>query len=123
MQKTSIRFFENKPVRGIWDDENSKWLFSATDIVEVLNITSNSKNYWNKLKKRNIEIFGSVIKKKLKANDQKFYFSDVIDEVQIKLLFNLLQKKKSSEVLKWLVNLETSIDEKSKTKSIWTFWK
>ena len=31
MQKTSIRFFEDIPVRAVWDDESSKWWFCASD--------------------------------------------------------------------------------------------
>ena len=27
MQKTSIRFFEDIPVRAVWDEESAKWWF------------------------------------------------------------------------------------------------
>lgn len=30
--KTSIRFFEDVPVRAVWDDESAKWWFCAMDI-------------------------------------------------------------------------------------------
>lgn len=36
-KKESIRLFEDKKVRTIWDDEQEKWYFSISDIVEVLN--------------------------------------------------------------------------------------
>jgi cell filamentation protein len=32
----SIRFFDDKEVRAIWDEENNKWWFSVLDIVAVL---------------------------------------------------------------------------------------
>lgn len=35
--KISIRFFYDREVRAIWDDEYSKWWFSVLDIVGVLN--------------------------------------------------------------------------------------
>lgn len=35
-KKESIRLFEDKKVRTIWDDEQEKWYFSISDIVEVL---------------------------------------------------------------------------------------
>ena len=35
MKKVSIRFFDNKEVRAVWDDEDSKWWFSVVDIVGV----------------------------------------------------------------------------------------
>ena len=31
--KISIRFYGNRPVRAIWDEENSKWWFSVLDII------------------------------------------------------------------------------------------
>ena len=37
MSKKSIRFFNDREVRAVWDEENSKWWFSATDIVRAIN--------------------------------------------------------------------------------------
>jgi cell filamentation protein len=31
--KYSIRFYKDKEVRAIWDEDNSKWWFSVVDIV------------------------------------------------------------------------------------------
>ena len=33
----SIRFYKDYKVRAVWDEENSKWWFSATDIVRAIN--------------------------------------------------------------------------------------
>lgn len=35
--KKSIRFYKDYKVRAVWDEENSKWWFSATDIVRAIN--------------------------------------------------------------------------------------
>jgi cell filamentation protein len=35
-QKISIRFFNDREVRAVWDVENAKWWFSVLDIVAVL---------------------------------------------------------------------------------------
>jgi cell filamentation protein len=32
----SIRFFDDREVRAVWDEENNKWWFSVLDIVAVL---------------------------------------------------------------------------------------
>ena len=37
MPKVSIRFFNDREVRAVWDEDNSKWFFAAIDIVAVLN--------------------------------------------------------------------------------------
>ena len=34
--KISIRFFDDREVRALWEDENAKWWFSVLDIVAVL---------------------------------------------------------------------------------------
>ncbi len=31
--KISIRFFNDREVRAVWDEENAKWWFSVLDIV------------------------------------------------------------------------------------------
>lgn len=33
--KISIRFFNDKEVRAIWDEENSKWWFSVPDSLDA----------------------------------------------------------------------------------------
>ena len=43
MSKVSIRFFNDREVRAIWDDENSKWWFSATDNIQVVSLTHDFK--------------------------------------------------------------------------------
>lgn len=51
--KISIRFFDDREVRAIWDDENSKWWFSVLDIVGVLRDETDyakNRNYWKYLK-------------------------------------------------------------------------
>jgi cell filamentation protein len=58
--KISIRFFNDREVRAIWDDEHSKWWLIVLDIVAVLNEEpdyTKVRNYWiylkAKLKKEN----------------------------------------------------------------------
>jgi prophage antirepressor-like protein len=38
MNKISIRFFNDKEVRAVWDEECGKWWFSVVDIVASLGI-------------------------------------------------------------------------------------
>ena len=53
MNKKSIRFYNDHVVRAVWDEENSKWWFSATDIVRAINDEEDytkGRNYWKYLK-------------------------------------------------------------------------
>ena len=65
--KKSIRFFNNREVRAAWDEEQSKWWFSATDVVRAINDEDDytkSRNYWKylkgKLMKAGIEVVSAL---------------------------------------------------------------
>lgn len=84
--KISIRFFEDREVRALWDEEKAKWWFSVLDIVAVLNDQDDynkNRNYWKylkaKLKKENSELVSATTQLKLLAADGKKYKSDVLD--------------------------------------------
>ncbi len=84
--KISIRFFDDREVRAIWDEENSKWWFSILDIVAVLTDQSDytkTRNYWKylkaKLKKENSEVVSITTQLKLLAPDGKRRLSDMLD--------------------------------------------
>ncbi len=117
MQKTSIRFFEDTPIRAVWDEVNSKWWFSPVDIITSLKISKNPKMYWASLKRRKSELFTNCKQLKLKASDGKFYQNDVIDEKELNILLSIISTNKSEVFLKWMKNMETSLDEKSKNKA------
>ena len=77
--KISIRFFNDREVRALWDDEQSKWWFSVLDIVGVLNDESDYtkiRNYWKylkaKLKKENSQLVSATTQLKLTASREMF---------------------------------------------------
>ena len=115
--KTSIRFFEKIPVRAVWDEESSEWWFCAMDICEALTKSTNPRKYWNTIKKRKTQLSSICRQLKLKAKDGKFYNTDVINESGLNTLIAFVPGKKSEVFQKWMKNLETSLDEKSKQKA------
>ena len=47
--KKSIRFFNDREVRAVWDDEHNKWWFSVLDIIAAINEQDDyqkTRNYW-----------------------------------------------------------------------------
>ncbi|MDR1761818.1 MAG: cell filamentation protein Fic, partial [Bacteroidales bacterium] len=65
--KISIRFFNDREVRSIWDEENNKWWFNVIDIVSILNEQNDytkTRSYWKylktKLKKENSELISAT---------------------------------------------------------------
>ncbi len=117
MIKTSIRFFDDIPVRAVWNEKDSKWYFCAVDIAEALTNTKNPRVYWAQFKRRNPELITICKQLKLTAKDGKKYLSDVIDEDGLNLLIGILPSKKSDVFLKWLKTKGTSINEQSKNKA------
>ena len=115
--KTSIRFFENVPVRAVWDEETARWWFCATDIAEALTKSKNPRVYWATVKRRNQQLIAICKQLKLKAKDGKFYSTDVVDESGLNTVIALIPSKKADVFQKWMKNMETSTDEKSKQKA------
>ena len=55
MNKISIRFFDDREVRAVWDDEHAQWWFNVIDIVAILNEQNDytkANNYWRWLKRK-----------------------------------------------------------------------
>ena len=117
MIKTSIRFFEDIPVRAVWDEETSKWWFCAADVAEALTKSQNPRSYWNAVKRRNPQLSTICRQLKLTAKDGKKYLTDVVDEEGINSAIAIIPSKKTLVFDKWLKGMGTSIDEKSKQKA------
>jgi len=122
--KISIRFFDDREVRAIWDEENAKWWFSVLDIVAVLtdqNDYVKTRNYWkylkDKLKKENSEVVSATTQLKLLAPDGKKRLTDVLDYNGIIDLGKQFPSKKANRFIEWFTFSDESIDGKSKTKA------
>ncbi|MFZ4456250.1 MAG: protein adenylyltransferase Fic [Bacteroidales bacterium] len=123
-QKISIRFFDDREVRALWDDENAKWWFSVLDIVAVLtdqNDYAKNRNYWKylkaRLKKEGSQLVSATTQLKLLAGDGKRYLSDMLDYNGIIALGKEFPGKKANRFIEWFTYSDESIDGKSKTKA------
>lgn len=126
--KISIRFFDDREVRAIWDEENAKWEFSVLDIVGVLNEENDytkTRNYWKylktKLKKENNELVSLTNQLKLIAPDGKKRLTDTMDSNGIIALAKHFPNNKAMKFLDWFLYSEESIDGKSKKKAYTLF--
>jgi len=124
MSKISIRFFDDKEVRAVWDDEKAKWWFSVLDIISVLrgedDYTKN-RNYWkylkSKLKKENNELVSATNQLKLTAADGKKYRTDTFDYEGIIELAKNFPSKQANRFIEWFSYSDETIDGKSKSKA------
>lgn len=124
MNKISIRFFNDKEVRAVWDDEKSKWWFSVLDIIGVLRGSDDyekNRNYWkflkSKLKKENSQLVSVANQLKLTAADGKKYLTDTFDYDGIIELAKNFPSKQANRFIEWLTYSDETIDGKSKSKA------
>lgn len=122
--KISIRFFDNKEVRALWDEEKHKWWFSVLDIVAVLtdqNDYTKARNYWKylkaKLKKENSQLVSATTQLKLLAPDEKKRLADVMDYEGIIALWKQFPGKKANRFIEWFTYSDETTDGKSKFKT------
>jgi cell filamentation protein len=122
--KTSIRFFNDREVRALWDEQNAKWWFSVLDIVAVLTNQDDytkTRNYWKylkaKLKKEGSQVVSATTQLKLLAPDGKKRFADMLDYNGIIALGKTFPGTKANKFIEWFTYSDESIDGKSKTKA------
>ena len=124
MSKKSIRFFNNREVRAVWDEEHEKWWFSATDIVRAINNEKDyerSRNYWKYLKgkmlKDGIELVSITNHFKFEAPDGKQRAADALDAECVQTLAKNYPNNRANAFLDWFVYSDNSIDGQSKKKA------
>lgn len=119
--KYSIRFYKDKEVRAIWDEENSKWWFSVIDIVWILSESKNPQAYRRKLKQRLKSEWNESVTNchglKMIAPDGKYRLTDVLDSDWIILLAKNFPNNNGSDFLDWFLYSENSIDWQSRKKA------
>ena len=126
--KISIRFFNDREVRAVWDDANAKWWFSVLDIVGVLNNESDYskvRNYWKylkaKLKKENNQLVSAATQFKFLAPDGKKRMADMLDSDGVTALAKNFPNNRAMKFLDWFLYSDTSIDGQSKKKAYTLF--
>ena len=124
MSRISIRFFNDREVRAIWDEEHAKWWFSVLDIVAVLTDQSDyekTRNYWKylkaKLKRENSQVVSATTQLKIAAPDGKKRLTDVLDHDGIIALGKEFPSKQANRFIQWFTHGADSIDGKSRTKA------
>lgn len=115
-KENSIKLFEDKRVRVLWDGEQEKWYFSIIDVIEVLTGTDRPRRYWNDLKSKLISEGSQLSEKigqlKMKAVDGKMRMTDVADTEQLLRLIQSIPSKKAEPFKLWLAQVGSErIDE------------
>ena len=122
--KKSIRFFNDREVRAIWDEEHNKWWFSATDIVRAINDEEDyvrAGNYWRWLKKKltkeGVQPVSATHEFRFLAPDGKMRKADVLDAEGVQVLARHYPNNRATAFLDWFTYSDNSIDGQSRKKA------
>jgi len=132
-QGKQIAIFEGQKIRRIWNNENEKWYFSVVDIIDALNVSGNSRNYWkvlkNRLKQEGSEVVTKCNQLKMIATDGKFYLTDTADTETMFRIIQSIPSPKAEPFKLWLAGVgyerieETEDPEKAIQRALATYLK
>jgi DNA-damage-inducible protein D len=105
----SLKIFEEKKVRSLWNEEEEKWYFSVIDVIEILIGSDRPRKYWSdlksKLKKEGSELSEKIGQLKMEANDGKSRDTDVADTEQLLRLIQSIPSPKAEPFKTWLAKV------------------
>ena len=107
--KESIRLFEERKVRAIWDDEQAEWYFSIADVISILTDSPNPRKYWSvlktRLKREGSELTTNCSQLKMQAADGKKYLTDVANTEQLFRLIQSVPSPKAEPFKLWIAQV------------------
>ena len=108
-KKETLKLFEERKVRTVWDDEKEKWYFSIVDVVSVLTDSVDATAYWRKLKQRLKEEGKETVTNchglKMKATDGKMRLTDVADTEQLLRIIQSIPSPKAEPFKQWMAHV------------------
>lgn len=123
--KQSIRFYNDREVRAVWNEEQNKWYFSIVDIVAAITNSPRPRVYWGTVKNRQketyAELYSKCIQLKLMSADGKRYATDCFAQEDISEVVKTLSSKNTTAFLDWFAYSDNSIDGQSRKKAYTLF--
>ena len=100
-KKETLKLFEERKVRTVWDDEKEKWYFSIVGV--------DATAYWRKLKQRLKEEGNETVTNchglKMKATDGKMRLTDVADTEQLLRIIQSIPSPKAEPFKQWMAHV------------------
>ena len=108
-EKHSIKLFESQKIRAKWDDEIEDYYFSVIDVIAVLTDSNKPRDYWYRLKKRELEngidLSTNCRQLKMPAKDGKMRETDVANTKQLFRIIQSIPSKKAEPFKQWLAQV------------------
>ena len=107
--KPDTILFKESKIRYVWDEELEEYYFSVIDVVGVLSESKNPRDYWYRLKKRELEngvdLSTNCRQLKLKDNDGKLRKTDVATKKQLFRIIQSILSPNAEPFKQWLVQV------------------
>ena len=108
-QQNTIKIFEERKVRTLWDSDKEEWYFSIVDVIAVLTDSPNPRKYWsvlkNRLKKEGSELTTNCSQLKMLSSDGKYYKTDVATTEQLFRLIQSFPSPKAEPFKLWMAQV------------------
>ncbi len=100
--------FQDKKIRRIWQEK--EWYFSVVDVVDALTESTDPKDYWYRLKKRETESGGTELSTfcrqlKLPSSDGKYYATDCANTKSMFRIIQSIPSLKAEPFKQWLAQV------------------
>ena len=105
---SNIKLFQDKKIRSEWNDEEEQWYFSVVDVVEVLTDSPNPRQYWRKMKDRDLkeyETYPFWVQLKLTAPDGKKRETDCANVKGLLRIIQSIPSPKAEPFKQWLATV------------------
>src|SRR5574341_2619219 len=106
--KDALVVFEGAKIRRIWHED--QWYFSVVDVVRILTDSTDPKDYWYRLKKREMESSGIELSTfcrqlKLPSTDGKKYETDCANTESMFRIIQSIPPPKAEPFKRWLAKV------------------
>ena len=106
--KDALVVFQGKKIRRLWHD--NMWYFSVVDVIGVLTDSVDAKDYWYRLKKRELESSETELSTfcrqlKLQSSDGKYYMTDCANTESMFRIIQSIPSKKAEPFKRWLAKV------------------
>ncbi len=108
-EETDIQLFQNQKIRTKWDEEIEEYYFSVIDIIAILTESKKPRDYWYRLKKRELEngidLSTNCRRLKMPARDGKLRETDAATRKQLFRIIQSVPSPNAEPLKQWLAQV------------------
>ena len=108
-EETDIQLFQNQKIRTKWDEEIEEYYFSVIDVIAILTESKKPRDYWYRLKKRELEngidLSTNCRRLKMPARDGKLRETDAATRKQLLRIIQSVPSPNAEPLKQWLAQV------------------